>query len=80
MSEKMTENGLVMWTVFDHPSDYPDHFVVRAFLVTSDGVQPAINANTFPTLEDARRPLIMAGLACITRSPEDDPVIVETWL
>jgi len=68
-----------MWVVYDHPSDYPDEYVARQHVVGVAGQQPTDRMMT-GTLESIRVALTNLGLVCITRSEEDDPVIVETWL
>ena len=78
----MTQPALLsVWTVYDHPSDYPGHYVAREFLVHPDGPVMTDNVITSLQLEWLRDQLEYdMGLACLTRSPEDDPKIVETWL
>lgn len=71
--------GLVLYTIYDHPQDFPDYFVVRRWLVASNQPLPCRDCDLFDTLEDARAS-IPRGLSMITRSADDDPVIRETWL
>lgn len=66
---------LIIWTIYDHPKDYPDCFVARAFNLD----QPTDRVLTAPTLRDIRA-LLPFGLYCLPRCPEDAAVIVETWL
>jgi hypothetical protein len=70
---------MVMWTIYDHPRDYPDAFVARKWLI-GGGPEPGPTDEvmTAATLDELRR--LMFGLACIPRWPEDDPCIVEVWL
>jgi hypothetical protein len=68
-------NKLELWTIYDHPKDYPNYFVVRVFL----GGQPTDRAFLCNSLEDARK-LVPSDKFCIQRDPSDDPVIVETWI
>lgn len=74
--------GLVMWTIYDHPADFPDHFVVRPHLINRrDGPVAACCGCLCDSLEQAREVASDDGWRHqIPRSPEDDPVIVETWL
>jgi hypothetical protein len=67
------------YAIYDHPSDYPDHFVVRVWRITDGRLDPAEECWLAKTLEDARA-LIPSGLYCLGRWPEDDPVIVEVWI
>lgn len=69
---------LPMWTIYDHPSDYPLHFVVRSYLVNRGGEHDSHIALA-ETLEEARG-LIPSGQTCLGRQPGDEPQIVETWI
>lgn len=72
---------LNVWVVYDHPLDQPDYYVVRRQWADKDGViQKDRRSYGFVTLERARGWLQQMGLTCLARAPEDDPVIVETWL
>jgi hypothetical protein len=73
---------LAMWTVYDHPSDYPDKFVARRFDIDSVGATRASGSIIVaPDLERLRDILAFEmHLTCLVRDPSDDPAIVETWL
>lgn len=72
---------LSMWTVYDHPLDYPEKYVARQFIVAASGPRPTASIIIADDLETLRETLCFEmHLACLTRSPEDDPKIVETWL
>jgi hypothetical protein len=32
--------GLAMWTIYDHPKDFPEHFVARKWLITGGEDRP----------------------------------------
>jgi hypothetical protein len=70
---------LSMWTIYDHPTDYPDCYVARQFLV---GRETSITDNVLVStdIDQLRQTLMNAGLTCLTRNESDDPKIVETWL
>jgi len=68
-----------LWTVYDHPPDHPDAFVVRRILVGDEGLLPA-DSQVFHTVHEARSTLAERGLTRIPRGPGDDPALVETWL
>ena len=74
---------LFTWTIFETPRDFPGKFVVRSFATNAappyDPIPAPHPAAVVDTLEEARAAL-PPGLAMIPRSPEDDAVIVETWL
>lgn len=68
------------YTIYDHPLDYPNHFVMRVFEVSSDGsVTPTSSLATSTSLTEIRA-LIPPECVCIARHPGDDLVIVETWI
>lgn len=72
--------GLNIWTMFDHPTDFPEHYVVRLSVVTAAG--PNITNVTLYSedLEELREAMRAQGLVCLERDPEDDPKIIEVWL
>jgi hypothetical protein len=71
--------ALEMFTIYRHPSDYPDKFVVRRFLVTDKPNPDKTPCAVCNNLNDARA-AIPFGMVCVDRQPSDDPVIIETWL
>jgi hypothetical protein len=75
----MTDEPLVMWTVYKHPADYPGWFVARPFAITSRGSIAGSQVLKARTLK-AVRDMLPPGLTCLTRSPDDEPQIVETWV
>ncbi|HKX40909.1 MAG TPA: hypothetical protein VJO99_07110 [Burkholderiaceae bacterium] len=69
-----------MWVVYDHPLDWPSHFVGRLHEVHTSGASvPTRQIVLSDTLDGVRRKLPF-GLTCIPRHPNDDPNIVEVWL
>ena len=73
--------NLCMWTVYDHPRDYPDFFVARAFIIAREPI--ALPRAFFAeTLDELRMILnrVYPDLICFPRSPDDEPHIVESWL
>lgn len=76
----MSDDGLIMWTVYDHPADFPDCFVARRWRVTADGPQAMSQVITSGDLDLLRREMAGMGLTVLNRSPDDDPKIVEVWL
>lgn len=66
-----------MWVIYDHPSDFPNDYVVRLCW----GMFKEPDCAQFQTLIAAREYANEnGGCFCIPRDPDDDPVIVETWL
>ncbi len=67
--------SLKIFTIYDHPKDYPTKFVVRLFIAD----QPTEITFTADSLNQARL-YIPKGLVKFDRHHTDDPVIVESWL
>lgn len=67
---------LSLWTIYDHPLDYPEYFVAREFHLD----KATTNVLIANSLEELREGFRRAGMVPIPRDPSDDPVIVETWL
>lgn len=72
------EGDLLVWTVYDHPKDFPDTYIVRPH--SSSRAKPLAVHFSHPDLELIRYILERAGLICMQRSEADDPTIVETWI
>ena len=69
------ENSLQMYVIYEHPSDYPNSYVLRLF---RDGTPTPLHV-VADSLEGVRQ-FIPAGLVRIPREGADDPVIVESWI
>ena len=69
-------SGLEIWTVYNHPKDYPDNFVARKF-IGETATNEVIIEDELETLRDR---LTAMGLVKLMRMQGDDLVIVETWL
>ena len=71
---------LAMWTVYDHPKDYPDHFIARKWLVGSKRAEPEATDEVIarPTLHEVRA-LLPPGLYClatISRTPRPAQIVL----
>jgi hypothetical protein len=73
-----SNNELSLYTVYENPFDYPGKFVVRRFEVFTGATDPN-PLIVCDTLEEVRA-VLPPGLVCLPRHPDDDPVILETWL
>lgn len=80
LQKQFIKNKLYVWTVYDHPSDYPFGFIARRFSVSKGGPQPTDDVVMSEEVEAIRDTLSLQGLYRLDRSPEDDPTIVESWL
>jgi len=77
----MRGQHLEMYTVYDHPKDYPEAFVVRRFRITKDGPLPDDRFLFISIdLDTCRELMMMMQLTRVMRDADDDPVILETWL
>lgn len=74
------DDPLPMWTVYDHPSDYPSNYVARESFVNQNGVNGYGGFIICSNLDWLRIWLQQHGLVCIGRMPGDDPKIVEVWI
>lgn len=75
--------GLCLMTIYAHPRDYPEGFVLRCWRVGGGRVapEPMPGAHLCGSLDEARELAVnMGGAGPIPRMPGDDPCIVETWL
>lgn len=73
--------ALSIWTVYDHPTDFPNYFVARRFEIRSGyGHGPTAEVIMDVDLERLRDALRQRGLVCLARERDDDRVIVESWL
>ena len=71
---------LVTWTIYDHPTDFPDCYVALKWLVKKSGAVLTGEALASADISDLRRELYRRGLIRVLRHPKADPNIVETWL
>ena len=71
-----TTRKLTIWTIYKHPSDYPDEWVLRAHDVPGG---PRFGCATADTLQAIRRKVPL-HLHCLARSEDDDPAIYEVWV
>ena len=74
--------ALNIYVVYNKPKDFPDEYVVRRWVVNSDGTgMPNRNIMLKSRNIDAIRDSLNAvGLHRIQRFVNDDPVILETWV
>jgi hypothetical protein len=81
VDQKANNNLLSLWTIYDHPADYPDAFVARRFVVGLEDVPVATtDVIVAETIEALRERFLELGLVAIERALSDEPQIVETWL
>lgn len=71
---------LEVWTIYDHPRDFPTLYVARKFICESGRVRPTEDMMADPSIDRLREALAGMGLVALSRAGADDPLIVETWL
>jgi hypothetical protein len=70
---------LEVYTIYDHPSDYPNHFVVRKWLIRGDKPIPTDWIRASKSLKVVRK-YIPFDRVRIERSIEDNRYILESWI
>jgi hypothetical protein len=81
-SEAHAKGALNIWTVYDHPNDFPHSYVARRFEVGpgNDG-RPLVTGDILQgELETIRKSFHQCGLCCMPRNETDDIKIIESWL
>jgi hypothetical protein len=77
---KNESRGIIsQWVIYNHPRDYPDHFVLRRWDIFAGDCVPSPDAVLAGTLEEIREH-VPPGLYCLQRFANDDPSIVEVWI
>lgn len=80
MHAASVERGnLSIWTVYDHPKDFPNSYVARRFEVGQDGAHPT-NDIVQGDLTIIRKSFRQCGLVRFDRNETDEPQIMESWL
>jgi hypothetical protein len=75
--------SLPIYVVTKNPKDYPGKYVVRVQFPTKDPRRPVAVGPVIAvanSLREARRALDPLPVVRMQRHPDDDAVIVETWL
>jgi len=75
----VNEAVLPYWVVTSNPSDFRGKIVVRRWNVRDGQTESTNEHHVYDSLEQARRHR-PEGTTTIPRDPQDDPVIVETWI
>jgi hypothetical protein len=76
----MSGRGLEMWTIYRRPVDLPQYaFVARMHVVDDAGTRATSAVLVADQLDSLRAEFSGRGLVCLTRSPGDEPHIIETW-
>lgn len=78
----MSELSFYMYTLYNHPRDFPDHWVIRAWRVERGDPEPKPDPDVllFETASLAIEWADSRGLTMLDRQPDDDPCIACTFL
>lgn len=76
---RVTKTLIFMYTIFNAPRDFPNHFVMRRFRIIPGKVVPEYTAGLYTSLEEARAD-VPPGCYNLGRDESDDPATVETWV
>jgi hypothetical protein len=71
------------YTIYDHPSEFPNDFVVRRFTIVRTSPIPVPDETIFyksHDLKEIRMKMYRMGLTRIVRDPSDPPRVLETWI
>lgn len=70
------------WVIYEHPRDFPEHFVIRCWNITAGVIMQTNEVWLRPDLDSAREVVAVncPGGYRLDRQPGDDPVIVEVWI
>jgi hypothetical protein len=78
---------LVFWTIYDHPTDYPNGFVLRASFVLRDGFivkgsRRMLVSTTawYASTPDELESILPDGVIKMGPQEGDDPVILSVWM
>lgn len=75
---RVSKTQMWMYTIYDAPSDHPNHFVMRRHRIVPNQVIPEYTAGLYTSLEQARAD-IPPGCVNLGREEGDESQIVETW-
>jgi len=69
-----------IWTVYDHPKDFPDYYIARLSLVRRGVIETTASIVMSTEIELVRDNMRDMHLTRLPRMEGDDPAILETWV
>lgn len=79
-SKAARDRGMLsIWTVYDHPADFPDTIIARRFEAGA-GASGATKDFITGTVTQIRIAMLRCGLYRMPPAPTDDENIIETWM
>jgi len=80
-AEAARRGALTLWTIYDHPRDYPEGFVARMHeIMPGTASYPTAKTIEADSIATIRRIFLDAGLLRLDRHGRDDKTIVESWV
>ena len=71
----------LQYVIYKHPSDYPDKFVVRRWLIITSMLAPDTTPiGVVDSLEEARKLIPEVYGFKMPRLPQDDVAVAEVWM
>jgi hypothetical protein len=77
---QIPDGALAIWTLYDHPHDYPHGYVLRPQFAMAGGEIEISQIAWYARDPDELRAILPPGLVRMDRHPDDDPSIIEVWL
>lgn len=72
--------ALVMWTIYDHPADYPESWVLRRSEVSAGVIVHDARPSAVTSTLKLARVRIPAGCVKVQHRDPVDPNIAEVWV
>ncbi len=80
MKAAAVQDKLMIWTVYDHPTDWPDWFVARRFEVAAGECRPTEDVVMTRTLDELRIHFGERGFSFLCRNEGDTPGVLGCYL
>lgn len=71
---------IYQYVIYDHPADFPDHWVVRRWAIGRGTLVPDPEPLGVANTLEAARWLLPEGLMLMPNPGETEPTIVEVWM
>ena len=75
-----SEGTTAVWTIYDHPWSYPNHFAARKWVMPAGAMRLEPTGDILLDEDlDALRNKLPPGLTRLNRQLGEDPVVIESW-
>lgn len=79
-SNAFPDINLAIWTIYERPSDYPDRYIARKFILDRSKHRATESVIISTDIEELRTHFRRLRLVCLSRGEKDDKVILESWI